>query len=469
MKRIFALLLAAALLGGCAQQSEGRTQWAALLRQANNERREALGQPAFPMPEYPAGGQVAFTPEEVEQLTTEHRSPVLTRQEAKEDVETCFRMLQDAYGGYYWMGGDAVFAQAQAQALDSLAQRPGKIVLSSDLAALLRDALSFIRDGHFQIDGQHLLPEREIYSCPTVFEKEAAAYRLEWEGRQWRLTDEKVAALLRPSLDAQGDLCYRLFATTEPGETLPQNAAVVRWGRECSMPLEWARVEPADRTGGALVEEYCRDGVRVCSVRQMGGSAAAMEHFVEAGARMAQEDVALLDLRGNRGGSSEYPFQWFGAFTGQEPVRREAYANRLSPLAVTARQKENPELRLQPAPPEGLWQTGSWSGQWVQNDGTTLLVLIDADVASAAESCVEYLRTLDNVLFIGTNTRGCSAVGNVSTKYLPHSGISLYFGQSLYLIGGENRDGVGYEPDVWMEPEQALDAAEALAAVLRGG
>jgi len=67
---------------------------------------------------------------------------------------------------------------------------------------------------------------------------------------------------------------------------------------------------------------------------------------------------------------------------------------------------------------------------------------------------------MDNVVFVGSNSYGCALVPNQSNKYLPNSGIKMYFGLGLILTDdGENRDGIGYMPDIWVNPKDALDLA----------
>ena len=55
---------------------------------------------------------------------------------------------------------------------------------------------------------------------------------------------------------------------------------------------------------------------------------------------------------------------------------------------------------------------------------------------------------------------GCVLVPNNTAFYLPNSGLGLYFGTGLSATeDAENRDGVGYLPDLWVEP---LDARKAV-------
>ena len=73
-------------------------------------------------------------------------------------------------------------------------------------------------------------------------------------------------------------------------------------------------------------------------------------------------------------------------------------------------------------PPEELLQLEAelssvdpTKNRWIFTEGkmeqkknkTKLIVLMDGNTASAAESLISHLNTLKNVVFIGTNTSGC--------------------------------------------------------------
>ena len=47
---------------------------------------------------------------------------------------------------------------------------------------------------------------------------------------------------------------------------------------------------------------------------------------------------------------------------------------------------------------------------------------------------------------------------NNQTYYLPNSGLAIQFGTGLTLFSEENADGYGFTPDLWVPPEDALDA-----------
>lgn len=106
------------------------------------------------------------------------------------------------------------------------------------------------------------------------------------------------------------------------------------------------------------------------------------------------------------------------------------------------------------------WVTWSQPGILVDNKNI-VLVLIDNEVGSAGELYVEKLRTLKNVIFVGTNTNGCALIGGDFPYKLPNSGEVLFFGAGL-ILKPNFEEGTGYMPDIWVNGKDALTRVEKL-------
>lgn len=93
------------------------------------------------------------------------------------------------------------------------------------------------------------------------------------------------------------------------------------------------------------------------------------------------------------------------------------------------------------------------------NNENIIFVLIDKGVMSSAEGFVEKLRTLDHVVFVGSNTKGATDTPDQLRMYLPNSGLLVYFGVGLDMSKQSPHfmDGVGYEPDLWLDNEDMLE------------
>lgn len=95
--------------------------------------------------------------------------------------------------------------------------------------------------------------------------------------------------------------------------------------------------------------------------------------------------------------------------------------------------------------------------------GGITFLLTDNWTASAGEDVLTDLHTVENTLVVGVNTGGCYLVSDNFTCYLPNSGLPVFFGTGLgFHETMENRDGIGYLPDLWVNPPDAMEAVARL-------
>jgi hypothetical protein len=203
-----------------------------------------------------------------------------------------------------------------------------------------------------------------------------------------------------------------------------------------------------------------------------------------------------VDLRSHHGGNDWYAMEWVKGFAGTDVCPSSFHAQLVTNTA--AKMWENSMIRLgvdwsalrgmvpegdSEGPPDarsrlagnadpdrpGWSQVSVIEGVKAEND-TLLVVLIDSSVCSTGESFVGYLRQLENVVFVGINTYGMMLSGNVGVCMLPNSELVLICGTKISL--GEdlsNRDGLGYMPDFWVDPEQALERAVKYIQAMQAG
>lgn len=150
-----------------------------------------------------------------------------------------------------------------------------------------------------------------------------------------------------------------------------------------------------------------------------------LEEFAEKGKAFWDLQRLIIDVRGNRGGSDVYIWEFIKGLYGAEPDYPCRFVQRNSPL-----------FREYAA----AWDlSGRPDIEQTESDGVRIpslrqiYVLIDEKTASSGESAVAYLKTVDNVVAVGTHTAGCFTCGNCMTVYLPHSHIPVYFGTGMVL------------------------------------
>ena len=378
-----------------------------------------------------------FTDEEMEVLLTPHDpAENLTLEQAREDVETAFTLLRTTYGAYEYFGGDEVFDGLREDALARLEEADPALPLADAVADALYAVLSpVVRDGHFVVDNRRLIEAYELspYYVPGVYIDDPTGL------------DEDY---IKPTIGPDGAITYGFYALSHDGSDLPDSLG----GYE----LDWTLCEPVGRGNFVFAESEYR-GIPTLQSRRMSSRTpeeeAQLERFASCGGEYAGAPLLIFDVRSNPGGSDRWVMGWFEGWTGQPAQPLGAGGHRYSQLGCEVHGSSY-------YPPErmGTWSIWTEDGNWVEREGITFL-LTDGGTASSGETAVQFLRTVENTLAVGLPTGGCSLVSNNMDVYLPHTGVWLFFGTGLsFHETMENRDGVGYLPDLWVNPPDAMDA-----------
>lgn len=378
----------------------------------------------------------------------------VTRAEAESDVDLFFRALRSAYCAYYYFGADR-FETAQKNVQQWL--RQFSTVKVADLETKIAGEMSFARDAHavfgtslseadiryeyFYVDGLRLYADGGSY------------YKVE-NGERWylqKISDSRVSVAL--TLAEDGELVYApvLFEplTEAKSCTLTYRSAS---GRTKTETAAWTQSRPY--SGTLLrpdVKSFRENGIQYISVRSfVGDYAADLQRFAASGREAREAKAIIFDLRANQGGDDRYASSWVQNFTGKAPKYTVAVGNRHSRLRAAA-WGEGSGLA-------GTFTQFEQTGTFLPND-IPIIVLVDDGCGSSGESMLNFLKTLDNTIVIGTNSAGYQLCGNDIAMTLPNTGIYSYFGVSLtFPYEMENVDYKGYEPDVWCSADTSLDA-----------
>ena len=254
---------------------------------------------------------------------------------------------------------------------------------------------------------------------------------------------------VKPTIGPEGQICYGFYALSHDGSDLPHTLG--------DYDLDWTQAERSTR-GSEVFTEYSYQDIPVLQSTQMYASTpeqeAQLERFAACGGEYADEPVLIFDVRANPGGSDRWIMNWFEGFAEQQAEPKCVYGHRYSQLSC--------RTISYPADRMGTWGISEKQGTWVPRESVALL-LTDKGTASSGETAVKYFHTMENVLAIGAPSSGCDLVSNNCEVYLPNTGIPIFFGTGLSFCETlNNRDGMGYLPDLWVNPPDALDAAARL-------
>jgi len=250
--------------------------------------------------------------------------------------------------------------------------------------------------------------------------------------------------------DAQPDTLYRFPTLTKEGESAWLIGALHEGPGQpptptlqgASVPLHPARSVRNTR-GAPAVRLRHQDDVPVVEVTTMNPS--RLEGLSDTVEGVADERVAVLDLRGNTGGSDTPAERWMSTLhTG--PYVRGPGAN----------------LDPGPGPRETRWMAAPArhfdSDEPPKHEGR-LYVLTDPRVASAGETFVQLATQLPDAVHVGLNTAGCSEYGNiVQQDPLPHTGFQASFGHTKFVWTTVRPvvEGRGIFPDIWLDVEDPV-------------
>ncbi len=449
-----AVCLAAGLLmlPACAPAETAReeTAWDAFLTQTDEQHKTSATQAAAPdltAYVYPDTLAEDYDAQNPWYLDGGEGKSTLTAQEAREDAQAFFQLLHDFYGGYGYFGGDEAFQPALEQVLNDLS---GKAKVSAkSLRQSLESALTpIILDGHFAINGYYLCASQRqnMYYVPDLY-----------------LDDEQATAIdsayVKRTIGPDGALSWCFAALSSNGSDLPETLGEYTG-------LDWTLAEAAPGIGSTVYERREVDGLTVL-VNQVLSDVGAegdgwdermdqLNEFAGSGESYRGLSAFVIDLRGNIGGQPALARQWFEGFAGTDPNPCQSTLIRWSPLngymeALGYSVPEKPgELVIQKT-----------EGTWVEQN-SVIFCLTDYATSSAGEWFVGDLHTMSHVVFVGSNTCGATLMTNNQTYCLPHSGLSVSFGTSLMLTPDGNREETGFEPDLWVPPQDALEAVSRL-------
>jgi C-terminal processing protease CtpA/Prc len=199
-----------------------------------------------------------------------------------------------------------------------------------------------------------------------------------------------------------------------------------------------------------------------------------IEDFIEDSKKLKEKDNIIIDLRNNNGGSLISMEEWYEGFTGtklrKDIVESGLYTNTsisLSKDKFESKKNEPDDVKDKCLEKISSYEDEEYYPGWspieyedfrpVKNKAN-IFILVDKNTSSAAEFFTYYLKKLDNVTIVGTNTNGCMLTGNCNSTYLPNSNIPINISHKIYLNKNfTNIDGLGLSPDLWIKPERSLD------------
>ncbi len=415
-------------------------------------------------------------------LTTEtisDYSKIITNEDAIEDVEALFFLLPRTYSAYNYFGGKENFDVAEDNIIATLNKGKEEITIQ-ELNDLIINNLGFIEDIHFSIGNRRtyqadILKNKSYLTSQMIAEdflllKDSKGYYLKDGLIKKYLTavdgDKDIEKYIFPTITERGEIKYTIAKLVEYSkieEEIYVNSQVEienSFGKisEMSVKLKYPNLNIISRPQmEGVVETISKDDVFIITVPNfIGENPLAYYNTVE---EAKKHENVIIDIRGNSGGDDRYIIPWMEAFAEVDNVSE--YMNYES-------------LRLFTIIKTGFqgWQhyyNVSKNKNLIPND-KNIFIIYDKIVASTGENLLNKMANMENVVLVGTNSRGCSVNGNVGLYKLPNSELPCRWGNTLFFQEQYFMpEGVGATPDIVIpNMEDALDLTLKMIAYYEG-
>lgn len=374
--------------------------------------------------------------------------------EAVSDVNLFFKALKYRYGAYEYFGGDKRFNKAKQEVLKNLKGK--KTVSKVNLIKYIRNSMKFVVDGHFAIQGQinsktDSVAYQYYYDYSHQFNKDEKGYYKTENGEKWYYKSCSTKSVkLEKTLTTSGDIVYSpVQFCTKKNNAMTSTLTLVNGNKTKKETVKWKKQKSFNTATSCSEPDFKylnENGIAYISVRSFSPDYEAdLAKFTETGVSARNAKMIIFDIRSNGGGSDFYAKQWVKNFTGEEVKINRIFVGRETALDNGKYEKEIFDIFRQ----NGV----------MLNNNVPIIVLVDDKCASAGETMLLALRSMNNVIVIGGNSYGAQICGDVQWYSLPKSGISFCFGKSLVCAYNMNLiDGKGYKPDVWCNPGNTIEA-----------
>ncbi|MGM0438253.1 MAG: S41 family peptidase [Bacillota bacterium] len=407
---------------------------------------------------------------------------LIPQKEALKDIDFLFKLFKYGYAGYEYFGGEKRFSKSENKMIKEIKEKSFlSRILVSRFEKIIIDNLQFIQDGHFAIAGQSIFNKYYYFTSPRFdFSKDEDGYYTYFEQEKLYLKkindEDDISKYLKMSLNKKGEIVYRLgFISKKNRSNIHLKGLFVKKDKQKIENIVLLKRNDSLNRRKTQYNFKKVSGINVIEHTSANASQEnieKLETFAEEAKKFKDDNYFIIDLRGNSGGNSWYAREWIKNYTGIIPetefieaslatkTSNQLFKNSLKKYYGTEDPENHPIYSQILEIDEDGWAELDYSSPKEIKNQNLILVLIDAGVASAGESYISYLRQLENVIFIGINTRGLVNTGNLGYCQLPNSKIDIFIPKDFSLEPNfVLREGKGFYPDFWVKSEDALDRA----------
>ncbi len=408
-------------------------------------------------------GRDVLTDAEVKMLMKEKNDPdSLTKEQALEDIDYLFRILRSTFAEYDYFGREN-FENARKELEDEISKRDS--ITNKGFVALANEKLSFIIDRHSDIGAHHKCgPEwKSAISSDISFLSDDKGFFAVSGAEKWYYkgaSDENIlitkvlhgdgivdyAPVLWAKEEEIKDSGYLLYLESETGETVDLPLKFTECVNYNETPIYETDYVFAESEHNAYVS--IRNFTKQ-DINNVHNNRKEVEKVEAEAYKINGHDSVIMDMRSNGGGTFEVD-KWFYNWLGQVPKCSNLWCELNSRYLKIYKGFLADRL--------SSYNVVKTNGKTVENKDRKIFVLMDRNNGSWGEDILSMMKTIENVLIIGSNSGGYQIGGNVAKLYLPNSGmlVGVSTKMEFRIVGMENIDGKGYAPDIWCDPKEAV-------------
>ncbi len=380
------------------------------------------------------------------------------REQMMEDVDTLEYILEDIYSGFESLNKRSLSVRDMLNGVRG--QLSSTSVMNvAEFFDLLCEALQEIRDSHLIFSLPYFDKRYSFCTHSTVY---FADVILKKEGNDYCVLssrDEKLAC--GSKIEIETEYLFKAskseFLIGKFGEKTLREIPLYLNGREISVNV--SPVTDKTQSSGPLWKHTFCNGADIVEIRSLAAFSEdekqELEKLVLLGESLKDASKVIVDLRGNKGGDSEFARRFIENLNGQAVLnlnyaKRDSPGSRLAEVCFYAQdKKEYDRIRTEILmSQQSGWKVAERKPIEAGEFKNTLLILTDRNTASSAEIMVKCLR--DNIpqsVVIGENTSGTLCTGDIRYYYLPNSKIFLNIPTAVF--SGILEEGIGLLPDYW--------------------
>jgi hypothetical protein len=378
--------------------------------------------------------------------------------EAIQDIDMVVYLLQTTYCKCdYWEKKGVNFLALGEEAKKKFDKLNNDRITLAELEKTIHSILNAIRDGHIELWGT-MLPfqpykHKNIYFSDVLVESK--------DTNVYQVIDSKIGEISRGDKFTETDFNNYLFRTLSPKNTSQYLIGILSEedvseqtlsfnNKSIALPFHEGRINKAKIVESGIVQIEEVNQVTILNVKSFSSNhESSMQKLLELGKKLKDTNSFILNLFDNSGGTTLYPEKFIRSLNDYADWKGTCSAKLWSPASIQFYLSSGPftknvdhyiqfsernfdKFKNAPVKEWNLYpyhgnqhQTGTYKG--------TMVVLVNRNVGSAAESAITLTRSVKNSILVGENTRGAGSSGEMAMFYFCQIIGSIHHTQSKKL------------------------------------